>query len=179
MERLLRRGELSVIDVEEVYAGIFLDIFTEFEALIEALFLGLVSRELRTVINPVTQIVTIKPAAKIREIVFSGKSYLDWLPYTDYTIPRAKMYFADGKPFSLLTVSQKDSLKSYHLIRNALAHKSDSATKKFSDMISSLPLLPNEKTPCGYLRSIPGVRRQTQYEIAVINLQLIAKSLCA
>ena len=178
MERLLVNGALNVTDVEEVYAGIYLDIFTEFEALIESLFLGLVSRELYTVVNPLTLKVVINPASAIRDIVFAGKPYVDWLPYPDHTIPRARIYFDDGKPFTLLSDSHKGDLKNYHLIRNVLAHKSDLATKKFENVISGLPLLPREKTPCGYLRSIPS-GRQTQYEIIVINLQLIANTLCA
>jgi hypothetical protein len=112
MESLFRSGELNAIDVEEVYSGIFLDIFTEFEALLENLFLGLLSRELYTVANPVTRRVIIKPVSMIRDVVFAGKPYLDWLPYTDCTIPRANRFFLDGKPFTIpsnkeCTCSQK------------------------------------------------------------------------
>jgi len=178
MEILCRKGDLNVIDVEEVYAGIFLDIFTEFEALIENLFLGLVSGELYSVVYSIQRKVKIIPDSMVREIVYAGKSYLDWLPYKDNTIPRAKIYFNKGEPFTLLDDQQKANLQNYHFIRNALAHKSDSATKKFEDSIRGLPLLPSEKTPTGYLRSIPH-KPQTQYQIAVINLQIIANTLCA
>lgn len=178
MEKLFINGELDVVDVEEVYAGLFLDIFTEFEALIENLFLGLLSGELYAVANPVKKTIFIKPVSKIREVVFAGKPYLDWLPYRECTIPRAKRFFHNGIPFTILNDLQNIDLKRYHLIRNALAHKSDSATKKFEESIRGLPLLPEEKTPCGYLRSIPH-HRQTQYKIAVVNLQVIANTLCA
>jgi len=40
-ENLLLANSINVADIEQVYAGLFLDIFTEFEALIEDLFLGL------------------------------------------------------------------------------------------------------------------------------------------
>lgn len=179
MESLLRSGALDAIDVEEVYSGLFLDIFTDFEALIENLFFGLVSRELHTVVNPVNRKIIIRPISMIRDVVFAGKPYLDWLPYDERTIPRAKRFFQNGEPFTLLNLDpHKTDLQNYHLIRNALAHKSDSATKKFENFIQGLTLLPREKTPCGYLRSVP-YGSQTQYEIVVINLQIMANTLCA
>ena len=109
-----------------------------------------------------------------------GRPYLDWLPYKDQTIPRARNYFNDGKPFTLLTPSQESNLDDYCTIRNALAHKSDSARTKFQRLISGLPLLPHEKSPAGYLRSRPySMSKQTQYEIAVLELANIANVICS
>lgn len=178
MEDLLRQSKLNVMDVEEVYAGIFLDIFTEFEALIEKLFLGLLSKELYSVSGVISPKIRIKPNSMLREVVFSGRAYLDWLPYGKYTTARAGMYFTNGEPFTLLSNSQRGKLDCYGLIRNALAHKSDSATRNFENFISGLPLLPREKTPMGYLRSVPR-GAETQYEIAVIELEMMANTLCA
>ena len=179
MERALLAGSIPLDDVAQVYAGLFLEVFTEFEALLEDLFLGLLSGELYSLTNPIKRIVIIKPVSKVQDVIFGGRLYLDWLPYTLYTLPRAKMYFEDGKPFSYLTPPQKDTLHNYNLIRNTIAHKSDIARKKFEDMIRQLPLLAHERTPGGYLRSKPhGGVAQNQYEIAVIELEIIAKNLC-
>ncbi|MDP8286693.1 MAG: hypothetical protein RAP03_08445 [Candidatus Electryonea clarkiae] len=178
METLFRQGIIDPVDVEEVYAGIFLDIFTEFEALIDNLFFGLVEGEFYSVSNNVQCRVEIIPKSMVRDIVFAGKKYLDWLPYTERTIPRAKRFFNKGIPFTLLDEQQESDLKNYNLIRNSLAHKSDSATTKFKNVISGLPLLPNEKTPTGYLRSIAH-HKKTQYEIAIKSLQFMAEVLCA
>ena len=179
MEGALLAGSIPTDDVAQVYTGLFLEVFTEFEALIEDLFLGLLSGELYSLKHPVKRIVTIKPVSKVRDVIFGGRSYLDWLPYPQYTLPRAQMYFEDGKPFSYLTQPQKDTLNNYNLIRNAIAHKSDFSQKKFEDTIRQLPLLTHERTPGGYLRSKPhGGVGQNQYEIAIIELEVIVKNLC-
>lgn len=129
MERALLAGSIPLDDVAQVYAGLFLEAFTEFEALLEDLFLGLLSGELYSLTNPIKRIVIIKPVSKVQDVIFGGRPYLDWLPYTLYTLPRAKMYFEDAKPFSYLTQPQKDTLHNYNLIRNTIAHKSDIARK--------------------------------------------------
>jgi len=77
METLFRQGIIDPVDVEEVYAGIFLDIFTEFEALIDNLFFGLVEGEFYSVSNNVQCRVEIIPKSMVRDIVFAGKKYLD------------------------------------------------------------------------------------------------------
>ena len=178
-ESALSAGAILLDDVTQAYTGLFLEVFTEFEALLEDLFLGLLSGLLYSLTHPIKRLVIIKPVSKVPDVIFGGRSYLDWLPYPEYTLRRAKMYFEDGKPFSYLTQPQKDTLHNYNLIRNAIAHKSDFARKRFEDMIRQLPLLAHERTPGGYLRSKPrGGVGQTQYEIGIIELEIIAKDLC-
>lgn len=115
-----------------------------------------------------------------REIVFAGKSYLAWLPFQDKTIKRARLYFDGMEPFEVLDTQEKQSLKQYHIVRNALAHKSQKAQNAFQNIISSLPLLPREKRPNGYLRSQPSsISTQTQFEIMAIDLAVISRKLCS
>src|SRR2546421_13103840 len=90
VENLLPQGHLVHSDVEAVYAGLFIDAFTEFEALIERLFLGLFDGSLRSVTQPVARLFRVTPKAFSRAVVFDGDSYVDWLPVQDRTIPRAK-----------------------------------------------------------------------------------------
>ncbi len=179
IDELLLNDSLSAADVEQVYAGLFLDIFTEFEALIEDLFIGLLTGKLYTnppVKNP--RKLKIVPASSTLEVLLNGKPFLDWLPYEDNTKKRANLFFTDGKPFSKLTDEQIKSLKDYHFVRNALVHKSKAAHKKFEIIIKDLTLLPNEKTPAGYLMSKPqGIA--TQYQIAVAELGVMVKTLCS
>jgi hypothetical protein len=180
METLLSAGHVALADLEQVYVGLYLDIFTEFETTIENLFLGLLTGSLYSRTYSIKRQAKIQPVSMTRQVIFMGRPYLDWLPYRDQTIPRAKNYFDDGKPFTLLTNSQELNLNDYCTIRNALAHKSDSAKIKFQKLISGLPLLPHEKSPAGYLRSRPySTSRQTQYEIAVLELANIVKVLCS
>jgi hypothetical protein len=180
VETLLNAGHIEIADIEQVYIGLYLDIFTEFEAIIENLFLGLLDGSLYSRTYSIRRKAKIQPVSMTRQIIFMGRQYLDWLPYKDQTIPRAKRYFDDGKPFTLLTSTQKSNLDGYCTIRNAIAHKSSSATTKFQGLIGSLPLLPQQKSPAGYLRSKPySGSQQTQYQIAVLELANIASVLCS
>lgn len=178
-EALLLEGRLSVDDVELVYAGLFLDAFTEFETSVELLFLGLFSGTHKSSLPTVRRIFRVVPITKASEVVFGGKAYLDWLPFHEYTIKRAQRFLHDGKPFSLLDDSEKEILRKYHLLRNAVAHKSTSAKDKFEAVIRNPALTPREKTPKGYLRVLPtGPGGLTQYQIAIVELRAIATKLC-
>lgn len=180
MEALLAAGNIGISDIEQVYAGLYLDIFTDFEAMIEDLFIGLLSGQLYSQTHTVSRNVKVKPASMAQKVLFADRTYLDWLPYNERTIPRAKLYFDNGMPFTVLNATDTSKLSEYYTIRNALAHKSNSALKKFQNIISSFALLPHEKFPSGYLRSKPySPSTQTQYQIAVLELEGIAKRLCA
>jgi hypothetical protein len=180
VEVLFPQGHLDRPEVEAVYAGLFIDGFTEFEALIERLFLGLFDGSFRSVTHPATRLFRVVPKAFSRPVVFDGDSYVDWLPVQDRTIPRAKRFLDSGIPFSSLTQPEKQDLKSAHLLRNALAHKSDAATKHFLASINQQALLPHETTPPGYLRSSPqGPNGLTQFGIKMNLLSAVAQKLCA
>jgi hypothetical protein len=126
-----------------------------------------------------TQRITINPTILARDVVLAGKSYHDWLPYTEHTLKRAKIYFQDGFPFNRLSDTQKGSLKRFHNIRNAIAHKSSFAQKRFEDdVIGHLVLLPRERKPAGFLRSVFRRPAQTQYENVVAELEAMASKIC-
>lgn len=178
IEEIYLNGKLSVADVEQVYTGLFLDIFTEFEALIEDLFIGLLTGKLYITSSKNPRKLKIVPASSTLDVLLNGKRYLDWMPYKDYTKARADRFFTNGQPFSKLKEEQIKSLQDYHTIRNALAHKSKSARKKFERIIQNLTLLPNERTPAGYLMSKPQ-GTETQYQIAVAELKAMVGILCS
>lgn len=179
MEGLLVSGQISNSDISHVYAGLFMELFTDFEALLEELFFGLLDGKLYTRTYPIAKIAKISPASEIKNIVHGGKAYVNWLPYKEHTLPRAKLYINAGEPFCRLTNPDITIITNYHTIRNAIAHKSENSLNKFNSIIATLPLLPSEKTPTGYLRSIPHVGGQTQFEIAAIELKSLTNILCA
>lgn len=180
VESLLSTAQLDRTDVEAVYAGLFIDAFTSFEALIEQLFLGLFDGSLRSVTQPTKGLFKIKPSAHSREVVFAGKEYADWLPLADKTIPRANRFLQNGGPFAQISPSEKTTLKNAHYLRNALAHKSDAATQKFLASINQQALLPHEQLPAGYLRTCPqGPNTNTQFKIAIDALEAVARKLCS
>ena len=180
VETLLISGHLNVYDVERVYSGLYLSLFTEFEGTIEKLFLGLLSGRYYSKNRSIQCTSKIKPTNKTQDVVFGGRSYVDWLPYNENTLPRAKRFFLNGEPFTLIDNNCRDNLSDYCTIRNAIAHRSDIAHQRFQNMISSLPILPQERTPAGYLRSNPSsFSPQTQYEIASLELEKITYILCS
>ena len=110
-------------DIIEAYAGLYLELFTAFEGILEELFLGLITGTVTHVNNDVERLIRITPSIKAIDILLSGKRYLDWLPY-ESTLERAKIYLKDKKPFSFLINTNTNKLSQYYKIRNAIAHKS-------------------------------------------------------
>ena len=171
-------GNINAQDIIQAYSGLYLETFTYFENLIEMLFLGMISGEVAHHNSIIVKKIKIKPATETQAVIFAQKPYLDWLPF-DKTIPRANIYFTDGKPFSLLTTDQNKKLTNYHKIRNAIAHKSGKAILEFEKIINGLTLLPIEKTPTGYLRNIPSAAtNKTQLQIISEELVAISFTLC-
>ncbi|MBW2645616.1 MAG: hypothetical protein JRE23_05480 [Deltaproteobacteria bacterium] len=171
---------ISDADIIQGYAGLYLDLFTEFEGLIENLFIGILSGSVTPNNTIIKRKLTIKPVSEIEPVLLGERrAYLDWLPYANNTIRRANIYFNGGKPFTLLDDIGKGKITTYHKIRNAIAHKSKKANNEFQKIIDGLTLLPIERTPQGYLRNIPNASTgMTQLEIIGNELIAISHKLC-
>jgi hypothetical protein len=178
MEGLLASGSIDLNDIQHLYAGLYMELFTEFESLLEELFFGLFNGTYFSRHYTVTRKSRISPVSEIQPIVYGGKAYVNWLPYKENTLKRAKLYFDLGEPFQQLTNPEIQLISNYHILRNAIAHKSPNSLDKFNNIIAGLPLLPREKTPTGYLRSIPAGIGQNQFQIAVGELKILANKLC-
>ena len=171
---------ISDEDIKEAYAGLYLEVFTEFEGILEELFLGLVTGTITHVNTTVIRLIKITPSINAIDVLLSGKKYLDWLPYNQHTLERAKIYLKDKKQFSYVDSILLIKLEHYSKIRHAIAHKSKKAKHDFNTIISGHTLLPIEKTPKGYLRNVPNPRvNKTQLEIACEDLQFICHIICS
>ena len=178
-ERLYQEGYLVRRDVELIYAGLYLDAITSFENFIEDLFIRLL---LGTAIHPsrlVVPKIAFKSAVICRNIVYGGRSFVDWFPY-ERTQERAEIFFQKGLPFTALDGLDRKNMNHMLCIRNAIAHKSKHALKRFErEVISGLPLLSQEEKPVGYLRSNYAMSPpQTRYELIIFNIVQIARKLC-
>jgi len=180
LERLLLNGHVTRHDVSLFYEGTFLRTVTSFESLLEELFVGLLTGSITPGRN-VHSRVSFRSAAIARDVMLGGKAYVDWLPYR-HTENRAIAFFRGGKPFSNLDKGDVRSLERMLTIRHAVAHQSRAARKKFEDeVIGSTPLLPAERTPAGFLRSVFRVTpppARTQYEDIAGTCALLARKLC-
>lgn len=177
VELLFNSKALVRRDVEHVYKGLFMDACASFEDFLEDLFIGLIVGNLRNRKTRLKQI-HIKSYLTARKIIFGKDKYLNWLPYTDNTLERAKIYFSQGKPFDL-DEDDVDMLDKIHTIRNALAHNSIYCKKQFQKkIISNRTLLPKEKAPTGFLRTISTSNPPTTFfEIYANKLSTISLKL--
>ncbi len=179
-ENLLNSDTITEMEIEQVYAGLYLNVFNEFEGLLEDLFYGLLKGKISSDNPNYKRLLTISPNQNAEKIVLGERNkYLDWLPLQNYTLPRVKIYFHDGIPFTLVNDTQKGNLKFYLVIRNAIAHRSEYAIRKFEEKITEFTLLPKEKKPTAFLRTIPNrTLNKTQYEVASEELKGIARLIC-
>lgn len=179
METLFSSGAIVRRDIEQVYAGLYMNAITSLEHVIENLFIGLLVGSLTARTTAIVPRVTFRSNSVARDVVFGGQNYVDWFPY-DRTVKRAKAFFRAGMPFTSLTSSDKHILERLLYIRNAIAHPSSHAKHMFEEkVIGTLPLTTREKTPMGFLRSPFRIAPyQTRYETVISEMVYIANILC-
>lgn len=179
MDILFRDGRIAKRDLERVYEGLYLRAITYFENYIETLFFALLCGKILNAPRRIQPKLVLSSEKLARQIVFGGKSYLDWLPYSK-SIERAKVFFRDGIPFSKearITTADVKRIDDYVIIRNYIAHRSSHSEQQFiQNIINGTSLLPRNRTPCGYLsqvfRTAPD---QTRFELFIIELLDFAK----
>jgi hypothetical protein len=152
-ETLFTNAQIARRDIEEVYAAIYLDAMASFEALIEDLFIGLLTGQVRSRHPDVHNRVLIRHYGVARDVFFRDRSHFTWLPFGN-TVEAAKIFFTAGRPFTLVTNDQKTNLSRCVTLRHAIAHHSYFALNKFrQEVIRDLSLLPRDKRPSSFLRS--------------------------
>jgi len=165
--------------LSQSYEGLFLGAHVAFEGFIEDLFVGLLVNGLKSQRSDIVPRIRI-PTHQIARELLTGprKRYVDWLPF-ERTIDLANLYFRGGRPFTDLSVAQKDHLERCNIIRNAIAHKSRHSLKLFEGkIISNMPLPPKERSPSGYLRGIFRISPlQTRFQIYISQTLIIARDL--
>lgn len=151
--------------------------FASVESLIEDLFLKLLVRRVAAP-SGVNPRVIFKSDMVARQIVFAGRNYVDWIPYSR-TTERANLFFSGGRPFQVLGNPERETLESAAIIRNAIAHQSGHARRTFDDkIVARYVLAPRERTPTGFLRSLHSAAPNvTRYEQLASDLSLIARIL--
>lgn len=177
MESLFQKKLLTKFDIEQVYAGLYLDVFVSFERYLETLFVNLVTEKVTTT-TPTKTRLNIQSTTLALDIMHMGKSYLDWLPYK-YTHERAEHFFKKGLPFTKVTKQQNKTLEEMHRIRNALAHRSPHSIDVFKRLVANqYPVRPNEKLPSSFLRSSLYANPPTsRFDNYLVEIGEIAKSL--
>lgn len=176
VETAFSNNHISKRDIEKIYDGLYLNAIGSFENFLEELFFGLLSNKL-TVSRAIRPRVTFTSVHAIRKVLLGKNDYLKWLPY-NLTINMAGIYFFGKTPFICLENKEIEDLQKMVWVRNAVAHKSPYAMKKFEKhVIGGLTLPPSEKNPSGFLRGNFRVSPlQTRYEDYINSIaQIVTK----
>jgi hypothetical protein len=87
----------------------------------------------------------------VKEIILGGKEYADYLPY-ERTEKMSELLLIGGRPFNLLSGSDRETLRRCQRVRNYIAHRSDFALSKFVSAYKNVkPLRVSKPTPIHYL----------------------------
>ncbi|MCC6681168.1 MAG: hypothetical protein IT445_09750 [Phycisphaeraceae bacterium] len=167
VERIFTRNVLARRDIDSLYEGLFLRAVVAFESLLECRFFEIARGQVTGGRYNLKCKMNVTSDSALREIVFNGRPYVDWLPFK-YTEERARRFLTRGHPFTLLDDGDRAALSQIVQIRNVIAHKSAHAKSEFKNkVIGAATILNYEKTPAGYLRSIfrtsPDTRRIQMY----------------
>ncbi len=178
-ESLMNKGAIVRRDIEQIYNGLYLEVFCSFEQFIENLFIGLLVNRFNHPSSHVIPRVTFKSDLVAREVVYGGNRYVNWLPY-NHTEQRARAFFRNGLPFTSLQSRDKQLIEQFCYIRNAIAHNSSNSKKIFErKVIGSIPITPRDRTPSGFLRTKFRISPvQTRYENFIVEMAGIALKLC-
>lgn len=176
MERLYRTNHIALRDLHSVYEAMFIRGVTSFEVFLQDQFIAIMNgtASYSRGRGVFVKMSATSPAA-LMDILLQKRAYVTWLPY-DETRKRASIYLKEGKPFSDVQKPERETMDRITLIRNAIAHQSTHAIRQFEDkVLSGLTLLPQERRPAGFLRSVlRAAPLQRRFEFYVSELGRIA-----
>lgn len=140
-------------DVKTAYAGAWIILTAAAERSVEDIFLRLLCGKIEYNKRRVSPVIECRSLQAAKRIVRGSRPYVDWFPYETHTLPRAKSFFTSGKPFTQLGSTQIGAFEIATSIRNALAHDSDHAVRKFRRRCVIPHSIPaSESSPAAYLR---------------------------
>lgn len=180
MEILFAARRINRTDLDSVYEALFLRAVTSFESFLEDLFILILLGRVQYSQNRVKVLMSASSKEALMQILLQGNAFMNWLPFANVE-KRARLYLKDGRPFTDLNDGDKSQLKTITVIRNAIAHKSDHALSEFERTVTgSIPLLQNERSPAGFLRSrITSGPAQSRFEVYMGHLGRCAGLLCS
>lgn len=159
-------------DKNQVFAGAYVSYIAFFEAQIETLFVGLLTGKYAHPNGGVQPILNMPNAKVAKAMITGGRNYVDWLPYNLNTMKRAPVFLLDGRPFTDLANAHRKRLDNASVLRNALAHQSDHAIKRFEAEFVVGKVLPiTQRKPPGYLR---GAHSLTRNRLEVQLLEMVS-----
>ncbi len=164
-------------DIDVFYEGMFLKVVTTFEAFVEELFVGLLYNKYSLPTRKKVQKVIFNNKKTVINYLLFNNRFLNLLPYHKLS-DNHRVFYNEDNPFNTLTVHQKEILTDIFIIRNAMAHNSLTANKKFKNFIARKhPLLTSIDNPSIFLQSLNNPN-QTMFDVYVIELNSIGNAFC-
>jgi hypothetical protein len=160
---------------DAIYTSSFLAAHTAFESFLEDLFYSAVVG--RSGIADCVPFTTFDNRENAERVFMGGKSFIDWLPFEQHSHKIAKRAFLQALPFGRLDrhLAEKKTLENMGILRNAIAHQSTFATRRASELTSSMN--PRRRHVAGYLQD--QVQGDTRYSLFTISMRAIAQALSA
>ena len=178
VEKQFGLKRLGVIDAELVYASSFLSICCQWEGFLESALLEVVcgapSHKPRR-----KRLATFKGKKHFREVLlYPGKEYIG-LESLRKTIALTELYVPDGMPFSEVSEVNQTYLQQAVLVRNAIAHQTDVAIRKFRANVPGVSSLSKQKrTPGAFLRhQFRHGPNQTRFDLYAIAFKSAASDI--
>lgn len=152
IEEVYREGKLRVTDVELVYSSSFLSVCSQWEALLEEILYEAVCGE-KSTRSGIVRYAEFRSRQKLREVLlFPTRSFLS-IPSLRRAEELAELFVKEGRPISAVSETNRSRLAEAVKIRNAIAHESDFARKKFRESVPGVNALPRSKRlPGAFLR---------------------------
>jgi hypothetical protein len=151
IDRLFQDGHVKAADCDLIYESAFLNSIGRFEALLNHLLREFVCGAASRIAN---QHALVDPRSRdaFDTILTSGRQYIELMPYKT-CVDTAKRFLRDGKPFSDVVETDRHILSQAMLVRNAIAHRSESAIGKFRRDVSGVSaIVAHRQFPGPYLR---------------------------
>lgn len=151
VETLLSSDKVRISDVELIYESAFLNATARFEGLLNEVLEEIVCGKSS---NKAGHYSLIQPRSRkaFRAILTGRSGYVDLMPMRQ-CVEVSERFVNEGKPFSDVADADKHLVSQIVLIRNAIAHRSDSALKKFRRDVAGVgDLSPHRQFPGAYLR---------------------------
>ena len=178
IEDAIYQGRLTVTDVELVYCASFLSVCSKWEVFLEEILYETICGEPSRFSSNQRYVTFTNRQTLTNVLLFPGRSYLS-IPNLTRAEELAELFIKNGRPISAVSEENKIMLKQAINIRNAIAHASVFARRKFRESVPGVDALPTRKRlPGAFLRhEFRQHPRQRRYEIYFVAYQSAANEI--
>ena len=166
MEAAFGLRQILVTDVELVYCSSFLAVCSQWEGLLESVLYEAVCGTDSQMLKNARQ-VSVKSREHLTNILlFGSKAYVS-MSNVKKAEELMALFVKEGRPISLISERNRTLLGQAQIIRNAIAHDSNFAKRKFKESVPGVFSLPSSKrSPGAFLRhEFREQPRQRRYEL--------------